>query len=198
MSERNPMSRRSSFQPGQSGNPGGKPKTAEISALSRRYSIDAVTALVDVVRMRPAEHCPASAIVAAARALIDIGYPGLARGGAMTGEGNALHLHLLAVQSSVVVATGAHLTGEPAAESTIEAGDEAEAWISNPELAPPAADDLPDTALALWDAARARVKARLTAPNEPPTPESAESTPESAADAAQPSPEAEKTGGNTP
>jgi hypothetical protein len=70
---------RGSFKPGQSGNPGGRPSTAEISALARRYTPDALRALVDVARA-PRVSKNLTAIATTGRALIDIGYPGLSKG----------------------------------------------------------------------------------------------------------------------
>lgn len=60
------------FQPGQSGNPGGQPKgVAELRALARAHSPEAIGALVSIVR---AVKAPAAARVAAAQAILDRGY----------------------------------------------------------------------------------------------------------------------------
>jgi hypothetical protein len=67
-----------SFAPGASGNPGGRPKTGDISALARRYTVNALRALVEVADM-PLSTRSANAKVAAARALTDLGYPATPR-----------------------------------------------------------------------------------------------------------------------
>lgn len=60
------------FKPGQSGNPGGRPKIiAEVKELAREYTDAAVKALADIVQNKKA--APA-ARVAAAQALLDRGY----------------------------------------------------------------------------------------------------------------------------
>jgi|SRR5215469_5984651 len=60
---------RTSFKPGQSGNPGGRPKgpVADIAALAREYGADAILTLVGCL------HDPRHK-VAAAQALLDRGY----------------------------------------------------------------------------------------------------------------------------
>jgi hypothetical protein len=126
------------FQPGQSGNPGGKPAAAELSALARRYTADWLRGLVEVVRLPAKDH--ASAVVAAARELREVGYPGLTKGPS-EGGASALHLHLLAVT----------------AVKTVEAADWIEADPDEPPLEPtlvPKPDGkLPhEAALPLWEA----------------------------------------------
>jgi hypothetical protein len=65
-----PIGRR--FQPGQSGNPGGRPKViAELRDLARLHTLEAIETLVRVMRDRRAS---AAARVAAACAILDRGY----------------------------------------------------------------------------------------------------------------------------
>jgi hypothetical protein len=163
-----------SFKPGVSGNPGGSPKDADVSALARRYTVDAIRAFVEVSRLTAPAH--AAARVAAGRELVAIGYPGLGKG-VTAGEGNALHLHLLAVTNHVAPGGHVHLTGEPKPDSPpqIEADDFHPFEFAEQAL-PGAADDLPDEALPLWDAFKAR-KARLEAENRTETPESGDLDP---------------------
>lgn len=60
------------FQPGQSGNPGGRPKVLEeIKNLAREHSETAIKTLADIAKDAKANH---SARVAAANALLDRGY----------------------------------------------------------------------------------------------------------------------------
>ena len=61
----------SRFEPGVSGNPGGRPSVREIAAIARRYTPDALRALVEVCRT--AIDNPA-ARVAAANGLLDRGW----------------------------------------------------------------------------------------------------------------------------
>jgi hypothetical protein len=150
------------FQAGRSGNPGGRPKTAEISALARRYVVDAVRGLVAVARLDPAKHD--TAVRAACDSLIDLGYPGARRPGPGEGDAvNVLHLHLLAVQEAAAVGLPLELPvrpieppidglGEPI-EPPIDAETEA---LIDQGLLPEGEQDLPDTALPLWDAATGR------------------------------------------
>jgi hypothetical protein len=69
--------RSTSFKPGKSGNPGGRPKgvskpaVADVRALARSYGEDAIAALVSI--MRGAKKPPA-ARVAAAIAVLDRGF----------------------------------------------------------------------------------------------------------------------------
>ena len=67
-----------SFQPGTSGNPGGRPKgLSEVIALAREHTDLAITTLVDIAKQTKA--APA-ARVAAASALLDRGWgPGMAK-----------------------------------------------------------------------------------------------------------------------
>ena len=60
------------FKPGQSGNPGGRPKAiVEVQELARRETAASIAALV---RIRDAEDTPPAAVVAAATALLDRGW----------------------------------------------------------------------------------------------------------------------------
>lgn len=59
------------FKPGQSGNPGGRPKhVTHVRELARKYTEEAIEALVDVCRSSKSD----SARVAAATSLLDRGY----------------------------------------------------------------------------------------------------------------------------
>jgi len=60
------------FMPGQSGNPGGRPKVvAEVRALARQHTAEVITTLLAI--MRNPEHDP-RARVAAAKEILDRGY----------------------------------------------------------------------------------------------------------------------------
>lgn len=133
------------FPPGVSGNPGGRPANAAIQTLARRYTVDAVSGLVWVSRLRSREQ--ASAIVAACRELVQIGH-GQSAGAELT---SALHLHLLAVQQVIPPDQNETFTDPP----TVENDGEMAHW-DRPGLLPAPSDDLPDEALPLWDAYRVR------------------------------------------
>lgn len=61
-----------SFRPGQSGNPAGKPKTVEhVRDLARQQTADAISTLAEIMRDKKAPH---SARVAAATGLLDRGW----------------------------------------------------------------------------------------------------------------------------
>ena len=139
---------RGSFVPGLSGNPGGRPAGAEISALARRYTADWVTGLVNVVRL-PVNSKNAPSIVSAARELREVGYPGLTKGAP---EGSpSIHLHLLAVSPG-----GAPSPQEPATAAVVDGWGE---WTGEDEpplderLMPRGNPALPHEALPLWDVA---------------------------------------------
>jgi hypothetical protein len=165
-----------SYKPGVSGNPGGTPRDADVSALARRYTVDAIRAFVETARLRQPAH--ASARVAAARELVAIGFPGLSKG-TTTGEGNALHLHLLAVTNNLAPGAHVHLTGEPTPEAPAIEAEEFNPFAFDDRALPGADEDLPDEALPLWDAFKARKSAQIerdAAQNEPETPESTDPT----------------------
>lgn len=68
MTERN----KGQFKPGQSGNPGGRPKVAgEVVALARQHTQEAIDTLVSLMRNRKA---PAQTRAYACTAIIDRGY----------------------------------------------------------------------------------------------------------------------------
>ena len=61
-----------SFQPGQSGNPGGRPKVvAEVQELPREHTVEAIETLVGIM-LDPKAHVGAR--VAASNAILDRGY----------------------------------------------------------------------------------------------------------------------------
>jgi hypothetical protein len=71
------------FEPGQSGNPGGRPKViAEVRDLARAYTVEAIEALAGITRDLDAS---APARVAAATALLDRAWGKAPQ--AITGEG---------------------------------------------------------------------------------------------------------------
>lgn len=145
-----------SFRRGVSGNPGGRPATAEVSALARRYTADWLRGLVGVVRLPPCkEH--ASAIVSAAIALRDTGYPGLKSANAETGGPASLHLHLLAVTREAQATLQSLPQGALGGGSLPVDGTLWEAELHEPALeeayVPPLDERLPHEALPLWDAA---------------------------------------------
>jgi len=145
---------RGSFKPGQSGNPGGRPSTAEISALCRRYTADWVAVAVDYCRQpRTAKNGPTA--IAAARLLAEFGYPGHAKATAETVQ-TVRHMHLLAVmqgpqkllEGAPGVANG--VWGESGTEDSADSDDSP---LIDLTMFPPAGGALPHEALPLWDAA---------------------------------------------
>src|SRR5207302_1064619 len=61
-----------SFQPGVSGNPGGRPKVlADVQAAAQEHSVDAIKTLASIMNNAKA---PAAARIAAASVLLDRGY----------------------------------------------------------------------------------------------------------------------------
>lgn len=80
------------FQPGQSGNPGGRPKAAHrVRDLARERTEDAIDVLVSIMRD---EGAPAPARVSAASAILDRGYGKPSQPVDGDGEGGAVPLGL--------------------------------------------------------------------------------------------------------
>jgi hypothetical protein len=158
MSGHAPRHNGTSWRPGQSGNPSGRQKgEAEVQRLARRYSVDAIKALVEVARL-PTYANPA-AKVSAARELLAIGYPGLTKG-QTADAASALHLHLTAIQTVHMGQPNPHLTGGPAAiEAEAEDADD-EGLIGGLKVLPEPDEGLPDEALPLWEAWKAAKEAR--------------------------------------
>ena len=130
------------FAVGVSGNPGGRPKSAEVSALARRYTVDALRGLVAVARLEASKHD--SAVVAACKALIDLGYPGHQKAGFADGESaNVLHLHLMAVSAAPVQLQQLPQIAQDTSGTVELFGD---------DMLPQAAAAMPEEALPLWDA----------------------------------------------
>ena len=130
------MSRGRPFEPGQSGNPGGRPSTADISSIARRYTVDIVRAGVDVMRLDREKHD--TAVVRAAEFMADLAYPGWRRGALENSALELLHMHLLAVQ------------GMPPPSLEPQSVPES-AQADN--MLPDSRSELPEEALPLWDAA---------------------------------------------
>ena len=60
------------FKPGQSGNPGGRPKVlGEVQTLARQYTTEAIEALVAIMRNKKA---PPAAVALASNSILDRGY----------------------------------------------------------------------------------------------------------------------------
>ena len=59
------------FKPGKSGNPGGRPKVADLRRLARERTVDAITTLIQVMR---SPKSAAAARVMAANSLLDRGW----------------------------------------------------------------------------------------------------------------------------
>ena len=150
-----------SFRPGETGNPGGRPPDKEIAALARRYTPDIIRTWVEVCRN--AIDNP-SARVAAANALADRGYGKPRQEVELSGGmGQALHLHLYAVQRLEQARAVADSLEAPPIEGTVEDFSET--------LLPRAREALPHEALPLWDAA---AEAESPAEAEPPAEPSGE------------------------
>ena len=142
---------RGSFQRGISGNPGGKPASAEVSALARRYTADWLRGLVGVVRL-PVCKENAPSIVSAARELREVGYPGLTKSAGEAGS-PSLHLHLLAVtrdaQATLQALPGGVFDGVADWSEPTDAGE----MPLDATYVPAPDERLPHEALPLWDAA---------------------------------------------
>lgn len=129
---------------------------ADISALCRRYEIDAVRGLVSVARLDPLKH--AAAVNVACRTLLEFGHPGHLKGSAADEAVNVLHLHLLAVAGAgrPGVPDPAQLRlGRAELVAAHEAADDTEDEPIREDLLPPVNEALPHEALPLWDASRA-------------------------------------------
>ena len=72
------------FAPGQSGNPGGRPKSAHVSELARAHTDACIETLV---KIRDNARAPAAARIAAVKELLDRGY-GKARHDVTLGSDN--------------------------------------------------------------------------------------------------------------
>jgi hypothetical protein len=129
-----------SFKPGQSGNPAGRPNDAEVVALARRYTADAIRALVEVCR-----YGKGSERVSAATTLLDRGWGKPKQELEVGGLAEAVHLHLYAVQRMEAVQVVAADVGGAPIEGV------ADDYLA--ELLPRIDDRLPHEALPLWDAA---------------------------------------------
>lgn len=156
---------RGSFAAGQSGNPGGRPQAAEIAAIARRYTPDAIRALVAVCRGSDS----ASARVSAALGLLDRGWGKPRQELELSGGmGQALHLHLYAVQRLEQARAVADTLEAPPIEGT--AAEFSDALLPRIDETPP------HEALPLWDAARERDAEpdppEGASPGVPPPPES--------------------------
>lgn len=183
--EKSPLWRENSFKPGNTAgqNTSGR-RSREVGALARRYTVDSIRALVDVVRLPAATH--ATPKIAAARMLLEIGHSGLFKADAAGDGGDAGRLHLLALQE--LAPPGSVAAIRPADGEDGGPALDAEALIGGDGfygLLPAPDDDAPDEAMPLWDAWKARkamVTARdaeLTGANEPTTTDSGESESES-------------------
>lgn len=152
------------FKPGQSGNPGGRPNSAPFRALARRYQADVIIGLVETARLRQPAY--ATARVAALRELRAIMYGDFEDDqGAVAGD--ALHLHLLAVNAANALPSP---TPAPAPDGVAEAAEDAEdaeVVVIDMDLLPDPAEDVPGAALPLWEAYRARNKAEAAAKDAP-------------------------------
>lgn len=158
------------FKPGQSGNPGGRPNSAPFRALARRYQADVIIGLVETARLRQPAY--ATARVAALRELRAIMFGDFEDDqGAVAGD--ALHMHLLAVNAANALPDP---TPTPAPEEAAAAAEEAEMVVIDMDLLPDPVEDVPGAALPLWEAYRARKAAAPPppAPEPEPTPDEKE------------------------
>jgi hypothetical protein len=151
--EKSPKWRETSFKPGNQaglGNAGMRSKA--VGDLARRYTVDAIRALVEVVRLPAVTH--AGPKTTAAIKLLEIAHPGLGKGGPGAAT-DAARLHLLALQALAPPGS----VPAPALEQDDGPALDAEALIGGGgdySLLPQPDEDLPGEALPLWDLWKAR------------------------------------------
>lgn len=110
------------FQPGQSGNPGGRPKElTEIQQLARRHAPDAIETLSGIMRDQSA---PPPARVAAAVHLLDRGFGKPAQ--AVTGEGGGAIVVQIAtgIDRDPTPSPPSFLRDDPCDQASLGAGPE--------------------------------------------------------------------------
>jgi hypothetical protein len=130
-----------SWRAGESGNPGGRANDAEVAALARRYTVDAMRALVEVARTA---YGNPSARVTAALGLLDRGWGKPRQDVSLTGTADSVHLHLFAVQQlNDINGVMADIGAPPIAAATIPT-----------DMLPAPEEVLPHEALPLWEATR--------------------------------------------
>jgi hypothetical protein len=188
--DKSPFWRETSFKAGNQAATGKLERRGrDVGHLARRYTVDAVRALVEVVRLPAATH--AAPKIAAARSLLEIGHPGIWKGAPGAAAGDAAQLHLLALQALAPPGTAG--PQEPApddgeaepvldAESLIGGGDYS--------ILPEPDEGMPEEALPLWDVWKARQRmmaardAEVIEGNETRTQDSGDASPESTGESA--------------